>query len=206
MNWLDWVLLSILVFSAIRGLQTGLFASLTRVFGSALGIAISYAGYRPLANYLNEQWGCGELAAEIIRQRIPEQLQRAELAEQQLFGGFSVQALIDQLALNMLEVISFMALVVLVGLVMRRVIKFFSKTIARSFLGPLDRIGGLIVGLVRGGLVLLVIALISEPLQAVGLAVGQETAEGALYNVLSTSQILPVVLSIMDLLSLHLPS
>ena len=205
MNWLDWVLLLIIAFSAIRGFQKGLLASLTRVLGQISGLAVAFTGRRPVADYVDEQWGLKEQIAEIIRQRVYEQWQAPEAAcAGQQFLANSLNTMSNQLAMNLLEILAFIIIFLLVSLVVRICTSFFSKMFARTLFRPLDKLGGLGLGLARGLLIVVVIAIVIEPLQVLELFSGPEIHGYSVGSAFSDSLLLPLIFELLKTLSLQL--
>lgn len=138
MNWLDLFLLWMIGWSTWRGVQTGLVAGLTRLCGLLVGLFLAREFQAPLAAYLRQQWPLDQwikswFSAPAIGQA-PGPLSGWDL----------------YIAQGLLEVLSFMAIL----LVAARLIGWLGQLLARaarfSFLGPVDRVGGLVLGIVRG--------------------------------------------------------
>lgn len=138
MNWLDLFLLWIIGWSTWRGMQTGLVAGLARLCGLLVGLVLAREFQAPLAAYIRrqlplEQWLNSWIASPAIG-----------LAPGPLSGWNRY------LAQGLLEVLSF----VVILLVVARLIGWLGQLLAGaarfSFLGPVDRAGGLVLGIVRG--------------------------------------------------------
>ncbi len=215
MNWLDWVLILIIIFSAIKGLRIGLFAGFARVIGLILGITVAFKGYRILAAYLDRQWGWGDSITELLVNHFSSLLNDVtnnvyinKLQENiphyknQLISE-GINDIAHQVSITVLEFLSFILIFILVALVVKIAMSFFSSAVAYTFLSPLDYFGGLILGLVRGVIIVLVIALLLEPVLATVANTSQEQA-GFISYAVKGSLLVPYALQLLNILNLHL--
>lgn len=209
MNWLDWVLILIIAFSAIRGLSTGFFAGVARLLGLILGIAAAFTCYRQLAAYLDAQWGWGDSIAGFLvnhfsNSLIPDLAGKISMdGLQQTIPG-SLDNIAHQLALSVLEFISFVLILLAVALVVKIIMQFFSGAVAHTFLSPLDHMGGLLLGLARGLVIVLVVALLLEPMLSTGVMAGYEQS-GTISRAVAGSLLIPYAYQILDVINLHFP-
>jgi len=184
MNWVDVTLLVIVGWSAWRGLATGLVEGVARLVGLFLGLLVAYNYYRPLAGYLNDQWHLADKVKGFLPfpsaswtdsvslpalwraqgLNLPEGLAGSNLHGQQVLSV--VEKLQHSLAQGLMETGAF----ILIFLVVSSLTYFLGALAARAarwtFLGPVDRFGGLMLGLVRGLVVVLVLVALQAPLQA----------------------------------------
>ncbi|SHI67654.1 CvpA family protein [Desulfofundulus thermosubterraneus] len=138
MNWLDLVLLWIIAWSTWRGMQTGLVAGLARLCGLLVGLVLAREFQAPLAAYISRQWPL-------------EQWLNSWIASPAIgLAPGSLTGWNRYLAQGLLEVLSF----VVILLVAARLIGWLGQILAGaarfSLLGPVDRAGGLVLGIVRG--------------------------------------------------------
>lgn len=219
MNWLDWILAIIVALSAWRGLRTGLIAGMARILGLVLGLAAAFAGYVPLARYADRQWHWGDSIASFLMERFPRllldhapvgtdpgsPLNRAGeeyLREQLVTGHLSTAA--REMAGSILELLSFIALALAVYILVIIVMHAISGAAKHSFLSPLDRLGGLVLGLARGVLVTIIVAGVLTPLYSNG-TMAPEGDAGLLGRAVAGSVILPYAQAVLELLKLQFP-
>ncbi len=217
MNWLDWVLILIVIFSAIKGLRTGFFAGVARFIGLILGITVAFTGYRKLAAYADRQWGWGDSITELLVNHFSSSLlndvtnkininklqQNIPHYQDQLLSE-GLNNIAHQLAITVLDFLSFIVILILVTLVVKMAMSFFSSAVAHTFLSPLDYFGGLLLGLVRGVLIVLIITLLLEPVLATEVNSSQ-TQAGFISHAAKGSLIVPYSLQLLNILNLHLP-
>ncbi|WP_347489473.1 CvpA family protein [Desulfoscipio sp. XC116] len=215
MNWLDWVLIVIIAFSALRGLSGGFFAGVARIIGLILGIAVAFTGYRPLAAYLDKQWGWGDNIAEFLVNRFSHSLLQ-EIADKFSIDKFGqnipysnsqlisegLSTIAHQIAVTLLEFLSFIVLLLVVALIVRMIMRFFSGAVAHTFLSPLDHLGGLLLGLVRGVIIVLIVALLIEPVLAAGVITSQEKA-GFISRAAASSLVISYAYQLLNILNIH---
>ncbi|TYO96430.1 CvpA family protein [Desulfallas thermosapovorans] len=209
MNWLDWVLILVITLSALRGLSTGFFAGVARLLGLILGIAAAFTCYRRLAAYLDAQWGWGDSIAGFLINHFSNSL-LPDLAGKISMDGLqqtipgSLDSIAHQLALSVLEFISFVLILLAVAMVVKIIMQFFSGAVAHTFLSPLDHIGGLLLGLARGLVIVLLVALFLEPVLSTGVMAGYEQ-NGAISRAVAGSLLIPYAYQILDVINLHFP-
>ncbi|KAF1085919.1 Colicin V production protein [Sporotomaculum syntrophicum] len=214
MNWLDWVFILIIIFSTIRGLSTGFIVGVSSFAGLVLGITSAIIGYRSLAVYLDNQWGWGNSISELILNYLPPtslqdlinkiSIVNFQLNNQNKLMSESLNNVADQLAINILYFISFFLILIFVSLFVKVALGFFSGAVTHTFLRPLDYLGGLILGLVRGLIIVLVVAFFLEPISAASVIASQEKT-GFIYLATNRSLIIPYALELLNMFNLHLP-
>jgi len=217
LNWLDWVFVLIVLFSALKGLSTGLFAGLAKIISLVLGITVAFIAYRPLAVYLEGQWGWGDSIAEsllkhfstssiqdIANRILTNKLQQNFLHHQNQQLSEGLHSIVNQLALIILEFISFMLLLIIVILVVRLLMGLFSGAITHTFLSPLDYIGGLFLGLARGVIIVLLMTLLLEPVIVTGI-VDSQVEGGFITQATNRSLIVPHAVQLLKILNIHMP-
>ncbi len=219
MNWLDWTLTIIIALSAWRGLKAGLIVSVAKLLGLLLGLAAAFTGYKDLAVYLDHQWHWGETISVFILERFPQTISGAldsitpgnltvpgAGAEQLLDGMVSDYAAIAarEMAGSVLELVSFIILALAVYILVNIMMRVISGAAAHSLLGPLDRLGGLVLGLFKGALVVIIAAALLNPVYPAD-APAVETQNGFLSHAVTGSVILPYAQPAVDFLKLQFP-
>jgi uncharacterized membrane protein required for colicin V production len=220
MNWLDWLLMIIIGLSALQGLRTGLIAGVSRLLGLVAGIAAAYTWHRPLALYFDRQLGWGDSVANFLLKWLPQPLLQGMAGSLSLTDlkqfmpikgmqkgaavGRDIPAgladLAHQLALSLLELFSFIVLLIAITMVVSMIFRIFSGVIAVTPFGPLNRLGGLVLGLARGILIVLVIVMLLQQFMPAGAG-----ENGMLGRAAANSNFMPYVRQALDLLNLHFP-
>ncbi|OPY58834.1 MAG: Colicin V production protein [Pelotomaculum sp. PtaU1.Bin035] len=200
MNWLDWLIVSILVISALQGLRYGLFVSVAKLLGVLAGLAVAHSYYRPLAGYLSAQWHLDDKLLPMITpffkfwlpvknavyQAIPSEnlmfVWNGPAAAQNLPGALGPLSPIGNsfanvFAFGILEAIAFLSLLLVTVWLVSIVGLIFTKIIDLSLLGPLNHLGGLLFGLTKGLLVVLIILTLISPFQRQDLISGGKSGE-----------------------------
>ncbi len=206
MNWLDLVLLLIVIFSTLTGLRNGLFIGLARIIGLILSITMAFMFYRTLSAYFDKQWECGSKIAKLIvnhfsSSSLNDLINKIPYYQDQLV--LDVNNIAYQLAIKLLDFFSFILILILVSLVVKMVMGFCSSAISYTFLSPLDSFGGFIFGFLRGVIVILVISLILEPELAREVNTSQ-TQVNFIICAAKGSLIIPYALQLLNILNLHL--
>jgi len=215
MNWLDWIMLLIILFSTWRGIHTGFIAGAAGLAGLVLGFAAAFIGYAPLALYMESRWGWGGAIATFIMDKLPlsvlDELINNDYMNnlQNISPGVKATGYVTnmayQVAMSILEIISFLLLLVAVSLLVRIVLGIFSGAVAHTFLSPLDRFGGLLLGAVRGLVIITFMVILLEPLLASGLTQGQGDP-GFLGRAAAGSVLMPHIWQLLNILNMHIPA
>jgi len=197
MNWLDIFLLLIIAWSAWRGLATGFFAGVARLAGLVLGVVCAYNYYLPLAAYADQQW---QLESK-IRDWLPLPTAGNTAAEKIFTGlekGFSQQSFSGGqyfssiLSHGILEIAAFLVIFFVVTQLTCWIGLLFSKTAKLVFLGPVDRLGGLALGTLRGVIIVFVLLALLVPLELPAYSSSGGNAAGWLTQAIGQSKIVPV--------------
>ncbi len=157
MNWLDLIIMLTVAWYGWTGIKTGLVGGLARILGLFLGLAAAFQFHRPLADAANLKWnlvpalgkwlpvpavGPGGLAGADGRFALPKGVLDG-------LGGPGVP-LNQALASGILDLLSFIIIFLIVskgavifGSILGNAVKMF-------LLGPVDRLGGFILGAAKG--------------------------------------------------------
>jgi uncharacterized membrane protein required for colicin V production len=185
LNWLDWLIVAALAFSAFQGLRSGLVSSVAKLAGILLGFGLGITYYRDLAGYLNNQWHIEDkimpLTGKILNIFFPAKLTAApafytgstvspvDLAAAQLspysilnsYGEYLTRAFTAVI----INALCFLALIMVTVWVVNLVGHILSKIADVSFLGPLNHIGGLFFGGVKGIIIVMIFLTVISPFQ-----------------------------------------
>lgn len=168
MNWLDWLIVVIIVWSAWQGLRRGLLVSLARMAGLLAGLFVAYSQYRPLADYLSVRWNFENLLAPITKPLLKLYQPVVDIVSP--FSGSGNQLPAEQqitslLTYSILEIISFLVLLVLTAVLVGSAGRFLTDLIDFSFLSPLNSLGGLLFGFLKGVLIIVIAFALISPYQ-----------------------------------------
>ena len=178
MNWLDWLIIVILILSAFKGLYRGLLASIAGLVAVLAGLYVAYTYYQSLAEYLTANWTVGEKIRPLVDQLFERWapapgtfpgLEGGRLTYTGNLIGAQWQNAADQLVTGftglVLEIACFIALllvtiwvVTLAGFALTKVAQF-------SLLSIPNHLGGLLFGIARGVVMVLIILALLTPFQ-----------------------------------------
>lgn len=179
MNWLDWIIVAILVLSALRGLRSGLLKSVSGLAGVLIGLFVAFAYHRAFASYLSTQWNAQEKIQPLVENflknwlptynTLPKTLSPGKLTSAVPSASSQLNHIGDNItgmfASGVLEVFSFLVLLLatvwaasLVGSILTRVADI-------SFLGLPNHLGGFLFGAARGIIIVMIILALMSPFQ-----------------------------------------
>ena len=160
MNWLDIIIIVVLIYCAVKGFSTGLIKSLTRLISIAGGLFVAYKFYQPLLEYINSMWHWTDRIAVWVSSWFKTKYVPFYKGDIPVISELS-----KTLAVNFLELIAFILLFVVVSRLIRLLGSFISGLTSIILLKPLDRLGGTVFGLLKGVFVILLFLTIMTPLQ-----------------------------------------
>ncbi|MDI6710835.1 MAG: CvpA family protein [Thermoanaerobacterales bacterium] len=159
MNWLDWVLLTVLLLSALNGFTRGLLRSVAGLAAVAFGFWLALRYYRLLGDYLDSGLGLGPVLTRYFTGCLggaagtpvaaPPSPGAFDALERLFVGGAQglFQGVASSLAVSALDALAFL-IVFIAG---AGLLGAFAGAIPNlPLLGPLDRAGGFCFGLLRG--------------------------------------------------------
>lgn len=208
MNWLDWLFILIIALSTIKGLKNGLLFGISGIISLLSGLWLAFRYNQDLASYLSGEWGWGEKISGYLAVRMDEQ---------GLFFTDSIEGLANTLFLPdnitdyslqfvsstselILNVISFLIILIIAYLVLSRIFKMISRTVSTTFLSPFDKLGGLFLGFVKGILVVVLIVLTISTLSIPFFFVLNESSEpGFITLAWENSKIIPLLYNLAEL-------
>lgn len=218
-NWVDYSFLAILVLSGLKGWATGILRSLVRIAGLIVSFWVAVTYHTKMAAWLSSQWGWADTLAQILKPlvKLPGPFNNAEILKlpvgllqqistsiplpppwPQIIGHLSKlgphqnvgQAINLLLARGIIEIFSFVVILILV----RGVINFLGSVILLPVrftpLGLVDKMGGLVLGLITGCVIIAVIMTIMAPLQIPLALIGAQGILGVLARGLNDSYIM----------------
>lgn len=170
MNWLDWLILAILTFSAWQGLRYGLVGSVAKLAGILAGFVVAVTYYQELAAYLTAHWNLAEkilpLAKKILVFWFPVKTTPAagQISPLTSYADYAASAL----AATIVNALCFLALLFITVWAVNLAGFILTKVAALAFLGPFNRMGGLLFGAVKGLVVVMIVLTLLAPFQSVG--------------------------------------
>ena len=160
MNWLDIIIIVVLIYCAVKGFFTGLIKSLTRLISIAAGLFAAYKFYHPLLEYINSMWHWTDRIVVWVSSWLKAKYVPFYKGDIPVISELS-----KTLAVNFLELVAFAFLFFSVSWIIRLLGSFISGLTSLVFLKPMDRLGGTVFGLLKGVFVILVFIIIMTPLQ-----------------------------------------
>ncbi len=211
MNWLDWLIMVILIFSAFQGLRRGLVLSVAKLAGLLLGFGLGITYYSDLAAYLNNHWQLNDkvapLTGKIIEFFFPAKLTGGSALN--IFNSYG-EYLAGSFTAVIINTICFLALLIITVWVVNLAGLILSKVADLSFLGPLNRVGGLFFGGVKGIIIVMIMLTLISPFQQLGMSPDdQPRAPGVTQSIeggaFSDSRMLPYFMPFFNAIDRPLP-
>ncbi|RJQ27383.1 MAG: CvpA family protein [Peptococcaceae bacterium] len=216
MNWLDWTILLVVGFSTMQGLRFGLVASLTRLLGVVVGLVVAANYYWTLSSFLSNRLHLDERIVPVVKEGIQKWLPSKDIgpagsitsltAVPVMPGGSPVAGITDlvvqTITTGFLDVISFLVLFVAVTFLANAVGRMLTGVVNLSLLGPVNSLGGLVFGLVRGLVIVVIILALLTPFQ---LPVSTSGEYFWATKALQESRLAPYLLPLVPVFKLHLP-
>jgi uncharacterized membrane protein required for colicin V production len=205
--WLDWLIIAVLGFSAFQGFRCGLVSSVAKLAGILLGFGMGITYNRDLAAYLNKQWDIEDkilpLTDKTLKFFFPAKTAAApalsaggELAAAQLNPYSLLNPYSDSLATSfttvILNAICFLALIAITVWAVNLAGHVLTRIAKASPLGPLNHIGGLIFGGVKGIIIVMILLTLMSPFQRTDLLPGNSAGSSPVGSgAFSKSKVLP---------------
>lgn len=171
MNWLDWLLVIVILLPAAKGLRSGFLAGVAGIAGLMGGIWLAVNYHRPLAGYLITEWNWDQKIPSFLFSNLGYGFQTAA-------GGI-------------INMAAFLLIVVFVYLMAGIVLRLFARSVDGTVFSPFDKLGGLLLGLIKGGIFAVMITIFFTQINT-----------GFLILALQKSQIATIVINLMDYLDL----
>lgn len=179
MNWLDWLIVIVLVLSALRGVRSGFLKSVSGLAGMIIGLVVAFTYHRDLAAYLTTRWDIEDKIQPLLENLFKGWLPAGETLTHTLVPGQLTAALpagpnplepfgdylIGFFASGIMEVLSFLVLLFVTIWAAGLAGSILTKIANVSFLGLPNHLGGLLFGLARGIVIVLVILTLMSPFQ-----------------------------------------
>lgn len=204
MNWLDWLIVIIIGLSTLQGLRRGLLAGVAKMAGLFVALYVAYTYYRPVTSLLSERWHFEEillpLAGPLFKFWQPVEAFNPFNPSGNLTAGDYVARFI---ALSLLEVLTFIALLLVTVWLVNLAGMLFTRIADISFLGPLNHLGGLLFGFLKGVLLVTVIVAVMNLLPGDRLLAPGSTGRAG--STLENSMLLPYFRPLLNIIEQSLP-
>lgn len=195
MNWLDWLIVAVLGFSAFQGFRCGFVSSVAKLAGLLVGFGVGITYNHDLAAYLNKQWGIEDKIMPVTEKFLrfffpakeaagpvysaggtvsPGGLVAAQLSPYNMLYPYG-ESLGSSFAATVLNAICFLALIVATVWIVNFAGHLLTRIAKASPLGPLNHIGGLIFGGVKGIIVVMILLALMSPFQRTELLPGNSS-------------------------------
>ena len=177
MNWLDWLILAVLAFSAAQGMRYGLVGSVAKLAGILAGFGLAITYYRDLAAYVTVQWSLEEKILPLAKKLLGFWFPLKSTASDKIVstGGSAAGQLypfsdyVDYaagaLASTIINALCFLALLLAVVWAVNLVGFIVTRVAAIALLGPFNRLGGLLFGAAKGTVMVMIVLTLMAPFQ-----------------------------------------
>lgn len=217
MNWLDLVLIAVIVLPALRGLKAGFLAGAAGVFGIIGGIWAAAQFHGQLAAYLSTRWNWDEKIFNFLISRLnrvnPGEFNReagmpGKIMETLLPSGGTVDlnTQVSVIAQGILNIAAFLLLVVFIYVVAGTMLKLLSGAVSHTPLYPLDKLGGLVLGLLKGAFFAAVLLMLFLSLRLPTELLSGGEGPGMISLAAEKSKIAPFLLRLIGFLDIPLPN
>lgn len=204
MNWLDWLIVMVILFSTLQGLRRGLLVGLAKITGLLAALFVAYTYYRPVANLMSERWQLENLVLSLVEPFLKYWQPAAEMvspfaASEYLTGNYLPRLV----SYSILEALTFLGLLLITVWLVNAAGVFLTKIADVSFLGPLNHLGGLLFGFIKGVLLVVVIFTVVNLLPG-----GHPFTPGTSFptgNALANSVLLPYFKPLISIIEPFLP-
>ena len=167
MNWLDWLIIAVIVLSALSGLRRGLILSLTKTIGLLAGLLVAFNYHRQVADYLALYVPVEKLIAPLTLPML-----RQPTAEMMSF--LPINQLLEQvnkiIAYGILSSVSFLLLLIITASIIGAFGRLLNMLLNISLLKPMNKLGGLLFGVLVGVLYVTALLYIMSPFQQLNLS------------------------------------
>jgi len=178
LNWLDWLIITVVALSTLQGLRYGLVASVAKLAGILVGLGVAFTYYRPFAEYLSTQWNMGEKILPLVEGLLkylpsintaPPALSPGKLTSTGMLTANQLNPFGDYLtrmfATGVLEALSFLVLLLATVWVVNLAGRILTSIANITLMGPLNHLGGLVFGAAKGLLVVMIVLTLISPFQ-----------------------------------------
>lgn len=149
MNWIDIVFIAILVVFAVIGLWRGLFDSLLGLISSGVALTIAIFTAKSVSKFLNKTLKINNWFAGMLEKTV------GESGNITLFGKEALTFPVKQVAEFLSVVFAIIVVFVLIKLAVWLLAKLFDSVASASTIGSgLNKVLGLVFGVLRGGVAL----------------------------------------------------
>lgn len=160
MNWLDMIIIGIIAYNIFKGLRLGFVASFFRIVGFILSLYIASKYYFSVYNFImnNEAlYKAFEKLTEFI-------LTIVFYSKAKDNPDFVPGLISDGIVKVIIVIVSAIAIFIIVNLVVNMLLELLSSIFNAPILKQLNKLGGMIFGLIRGFFIVYIISLILTPI------------------------------------------
>jgi len=223
LNWLDWVIIVVVVLSSLQGLRSGLLASVAKLAGIVSGLWVAFNYHHSLALYVAGRWNAEEKLSSwlegILKLWAPgsgpvslgltaEGGVTASVAAANLSSDSLSDYLAGTFTAGVLDALSFLFLLLAVAWLAGLIGRMLTKIAGWCFLGPLNRVAGVLFGAARGIVIVIVMLILLAPFQFYNIPpdiLPEEHAFRLPGKTLNDSKLLPYFEPLFELINRPLP-
>lgn len=227
MNWLDILFVVIIGWYTWNGLTTGLLAGLARLLGVLVGLAAALNFYRPLADTVNLKWNIASKIGDFIPilgkpaggpaagpggavevfSPLAGGTGGLAAAPKAVFYGLQGigESITRSLASGILDIICFFLIFLLVSKLVALGGAVAGKLSRMALLGPLDRVGGLLLGALKGCIIAALLVAVMVSLQLPAAFISGEQKASIFSLALQKSVLVPHFIKALTLFNITFP-
>lgn len=162
LNSLDYIIIAVLLLSALAGLKKGLFKVISGLMGVLIGLWAAFSFYRELAEYLEHDFGAGAILAGILQDKLPLPAFDPRLLEAVGYApGLADPA--SSLASTLLTALSFLLILLLGSKLVQIMCQLLDGLFAQGILAGVNQSLGMSLLVVRNLIIMAILAGILLP-------------------------------------------
>ncbi len=207
MNWLDILLVIIVGGSVLKGLRTGLLGGLSGLLGLLLGFAAALRFYKPLVDMVNLKWGITSSISGWLPSNPDASNTINGLLPEKPLGlvGELTDSLTEVIASGIISIVCFVLIFALVSWGVKTLGALLGTMAKLFFLGPVDRVGGAVLGAVNGSILATILVGLLSSMQIPLLFAGSNHKGEFIALALQKSVLVPFFIDILVILNVKFP-
>lgn len=157
LNILDYIIIAVLLISALAGLRKGLFNIVGGLMGVLLGLLAAFSFYRELARYLENAWGINTLLTAFLRDKLPLPALNPDLVKALGYAPELADPA-SYLATTVLTALSFLIILLLGSKLVQIICHLLDSLLAHGVLSGVNRSLGLSLLLLKNLAIMAILA------------------------------------------------
>lgn len=168
LNIFDFLVIAIIIMSAISGFNKGFINSAGKLVAAALGVVAAIMLYDNLVKYLQEYYGLVDSLSDLIRSKIPLAVSTLDTN----ISGMSFEDTAHYLAYLIIVAVSFIIIYLLTNQVVVMLCSGFDHLFSHGFLSLINRLSGLLLAMIKSILIISIVLGLIYPALIVAANIG----------------------------------